>query len=257
MSDSEPNTGKSVPEQSAAGNGPVAKLIAGQPLPDLYRLLSLKSLEPDHTVIENALRRLSAQVKSSQLADQRDATVSRDAKLLELGRRYLLSTEGKKQYDRQWRRVYGGSKTTPVDANTASKESETKKAVATTKHSTNPSSNSALAKLLPLGNPDEPFRLAEYLQSNVGKTHANYEADFEKLQSLLGSLNEQPTAMEKEVKTETEVDHSTRSVELRKSSFSQARQRRKQREQWILWGAIAGLAVVGSCLAWLLWANPS
>lgn len=316
MSDSKPTSGKPSPGKPASAKSIAEESNSGHAFPDLYRLLSLKSLETDRTAIETALRRLAAQIKASQLADERDTTTARNAKLLELGKIHLLSTERKKKYDQRWQRVYGGAAAKLSAAQTASKEADVNKAGASIENLTNATANSELARLLPQGNPDEPFRLADYLQSNCAQTLANYDADFEKLQSLLGSLNDQPTVAEKVVSAKAEVNLdaarvrpeavertglstakrkaeiglsegrvegvdevkkevkkevkeesgeesgevllSTRSVEPHlRGSYSKTRRRRKQLEQWILWGTIAGLAGVGGLLVWVFLANPS
>ncbi len=264
MSDSKPTPGKPSASKPTSAKSIAEESNSGQAFPDLYRLLSLRSLETDRTAIETALRRLAAQIKASQLADDRDTTTTRHAKLLELGKLHLLSTERKKKYDQQWQRVYGGAAAKLAAAQTALKDADANKAGPGIENLTNAVANSELARLLPQGNPDEPFRLADYLQCNSAQTLANFDADFEKLQSLLGSLNDQPIKAEKvgsgEVGGEVGGEEllSTRSVEPHlRGSYSKLRQRRKQKELWILWGTMAGLAVVGSLLAWMFWDNPS
>lgn len=122
MSDSKPTPGESTAGKPSSAKSSLEKSNSGQPFPDLYRLLSLRSLETDRSQIEAALRRLAAQIKSSQLADDGDNATTRKAKLLELGKLHLLSTERKKQYDQQWQRFYGGAATKPVETQTASKD---------------------------------------------------------------------------------------------------------------------------------------
>ncbi len=82
---------------------------APQRVPDLYKLLALKPLENDSTLIRQALQRLAQRLKvaaEKPEATQDPAVLLRGKKLLELGQKHLLEPELKQRYDTQWREAY-------------------------------------------------------------------------------------------------------------------------------------------------------
>ncbi len=234
------------PVKSTTANAP-----SSERFPDLYELLSLQPLESDQAAIEGALRRLAAVVKSLQLADSRDPSAARSAKIFELGKRHLLSVERKQAYDRKWQQVFLGSE---------------------------------LLQLLPAGDPDEPFRLADFAESSlvdaqfgnaqVDNAHGDYNADFQKLKALIGTVQPSlPTANENAL-VKAQVDNAAQPVASAPSlsvdaspapflskpplatapqKFSAGRQQRKRRERGMLWGTIGGLAGLGGLLGLYFW----
>ncbi len=269
-----------------------SKPSSPQRFPDLYALLSLQPLESDRAAIEAALRRLAAQIKSNQLADDQDKASARNVKLFEFGKLHLLSAERKQRYDQQWRKVFRAKAARSSDEQVPC--AKPVRTIGSADPQAKDDADSELLKWLPSGNPDEPFRLADYLQNSGGQTRPNDDADFEKLQTLLRSaVDPQPTkeaqpahalgtenaaavetlgagaARERDGIVEREGEEAgerkpRRSVGLHWSkqpvsasvpAISLARQRSRQREKWAMWGAIAGLALLGSILGLFFWLN--
>lgn len=146
-----------------------------QNLVDLYKLLELEPLEKDPSKIHAALKKLVRIAKESS-----DTQVAkRAAKILELGKQNLLDPERKAIYDQKWKAAQSalsspGSKSTDVEeARPTIEEFEDW-------------DWSELDEILPHDDYAAEFDLAAFLEHAATLPAHNLQADYNKLEMLLG-----------------------------------------------------------------------
>ncbi len=147
-------------------------------LPDLYQLLQLEPLEDDRSKIESALRRLLAHGRELQAQQPKQA--QRLAKIVELGKRHLLTADAKAKYDAYWHNVHQPQLATVGTASSWDM--------------------SELESHLPAGDPFQAFDLAAFLSSADPLPTTEPAADFAKLQALL--LPASPPALANQTTTQ-------------------------------------------------------
>ncbi len=161
---------------------------ASQKLPDLYALLGVPPLESDPETIGNALGRLAQKV---QAAGEDAAPQMR--RVFELGKTYLLDPKRKAAYDAKWRSVYGGAPTDDAAPPSGSDRVNAPPAAASP-GADEASALASLERLLPDGDPTEPFDLATYLESQpLGMPAEAEEDDYATLAAVVIGTSPSPT----------------------------------------------------------------
>ena len=144
-------------------------------LPDLYRLLGLAPHESDITKIQRALLEMQRKVDVAQKTDAKLA--QRAARVVALVKKNLLEADRKPSYDRAWAKAFGAA---PVE----------EAAVKVKVPDIVPDLEWDLEELetyLPAEDPRSAFDLGGFLRYSASLPESNPIADYDKLQSFVGS----------------------------------------------------------------------
>ncbi len=225
-------------------------------LPDLYQLLGLEPLEADRSKIEFALKRVLSQAKG--LRSQHPKQAQRLVRVVELGKRHLLSSDAKAKYDARWLQVHRDTAST---AEAECSKWDTRE----------------LEKYLPAGDPFQSFDVATFLEASESIPLANYAADYNKLLQMLqrstqseqAKANAEPATLPPTPAyaavpfaavsaAAPKVAQSAPIVRSTPRTASLAKQLRSKRDRSLLMiaaGVLLSLAVVLSVLFWIM--NPA
>lgn len=127
-------------------------------VPDLYKLLGLKSLEKDPATVLAKIERL--EVKAAKATDEKRAKQAR--KVASVARKQLCDPERKEKYDAAWRQTYAVQS---AAVQSAAAKSNSGSVVSKEVGSSRPELNPQFTLLLPKGSPEAAFDLAAYLQN--------------------------------------------------------------------------------------------
>lgn len=235
-------------------------------IPNLYRLLQLQPLESDQQLIESALK--SAMKLARQMQDSDPTRAQQMARVIELGRKYLLSAERKSQYDARWQAQYGATASVQpelVAVGQSSAAGASEVAASCTGYASAAAAD-PLAHLLPSGNPHADFDLANYLESTSDAATVDCDADFQKLVNLLtqagAGAEEQPQAVAQAVQpvSQTKLPQLPPRIPAGrgsgKSLATQLRAKRDRKFLAMISGVLVSLAALLGLLFYLVREKP-
>lgn len=215
--------------------------------PDLYRLLALKPLESDRTVIEAALRRVASEARELKSSGSAGAAIA--AKLFALGKQHLLSAERKELYDARWRQIHGA---VPAVLAEVASGADVKSG----------EDLSEFSALLPDGDPRAAFDLQAYLDEPTSQPREDSQVAFNRIQAWFEAGNSPATtrstggtansvASMPSVRQKSVTSESAAAAAIRDGGAlpSLAHKLRKRRDRSLLLTAAGLLATVAALLA--------